>query len=200
MSWIEAATERWGRALPDDYLEFVNLGLASSDPSTGICLSRLTWWSPEQIAQCRWPAWKIRDLLPFAKTPGGDHYAWRFHRGGTFWIAECPRDSDYGKGVAPTFRDFVYRSVLEELAGSWLQSVFGLSTTEVENTLRSYVDRLRVYLPPPHVDTLRSCLASGVRDIGDETCAAIADDRFEEIVKRDLWFPHFGEKFKQHGD
>lgn len=196
MNNFEQATTRWHFVFPEDYLTFYNTGMLTESPATGLRLSRFWWLTPAEIAGCDWPDYKIPELVPFAKTPGRDHFCW--HKDGG-WVASCPRDSDFGEGFAPSFAGFVYRALLEEFAGTWLVSVLESDSAKVRTLLAEYSARAGALLPESWRDVLRDC---GKRELiqTEWDHQSIRSEEMNVIVQRDLAFPMLNRSFKQHMD
>src|SRR6266536_6595984 len=103
MADYDRVKARFGFSLPNDYLRFWNAGLLVNDLAKGLKVSRHAWLSPDEIAACPWPSYKLTSLIPCAQTWGRDHYCWYVQESGDAWIAECPRDSDFAEVFAPHF-------------------------------------------------------------------------------------------------
>ena len=90
MDSFSKITDRFQFMLPDDYKKFSSAGLLVNDRATGLRVSRHSWFSPDDIASCQWPDYKIKSLVPCAQTAGRDHLCWFGAESGGAWIAECP--------------------------------------------------------------------------------------------------------------
>ena len=64
MNSLSKVRERFQFTLPDDYLAFFGAGLLENDQPTGLRLSSHLWLSPDDIASCQWPRYKIKSLVP----------------------------------------------------------------------------------------------------------------------------------------
>ena len=201
MEAFEKIRERFEFSLPDDYLKFWNAGILVSDKVAGLWMSRYWWLTPDKIAdidQYQWPFYKIRSLVPCARTPGGGHYCWFVEKNGGVWIAECPRDSDFAEGFAPNFEGFVFRSLIEEFTGTWhIKNLAGASAM-----FQRYAEMVRPLFRPRWADILanlasRRPVRSTMR--GAEGCPCVlTQDEASEIVRSELAFPNLGKEFRQH--
>lgn len=197
----EVARERWGFEIPADYRRCWEAGLLNRDVCQGLCLSALRWLSPNEIATLDWPAWKISKLMPFAATFAGDHYCWFFESPGRVWVADCPRDSDFASGYAPTFEGFVYRAILEEFVNTRLGKIFELSDADLQALLIAIAERAARILPQEWSAVLNNFARRPLRSrmlravIIQSTASAV---EVERVVKRDLGFAMLDREFRQH--
>lgn len=196
MDYIQIIESRFHFRLPDDYLRFWNAGVLVNDPEFGLNLSRFSWLSPQEIADCSWPSYKIDGLVPCAETPGRDHYAWYVQPGAPAWVADCPRDSRYGEGVAPHFEGFVFRSLLDEFSDSWLID----DTDEIVRIYRQYMTRVRALFRKRWIEILLAFESRKATLNGEGRPQLIPPEEVKNIVHAELAFPMLGREIVQHKD
>ena len=189
----EPIKARFAFTLPDDYVRFWNAGLLTNDVLTGLKVSRHSWLSPDMIAERPWPEYKIQELVPCAQTPGRDHYCWYRETDGA-WIAECPRDSDFGEGVAPHFEGFVFRSLLEEFTDSWLTE----DINAIAIIFRRYTARVSGVLRPTWSEILRKCSLKRPTLNRWDRPHVISEEETSAIINAELAFPMLRKSFRQH--
>jgi hypothetical protein len=187
---------RFGFTPPKDYDRFWVAGLLSNNQTTGLKLSRFRWLSPGEIADCPWPSYKIKSLVPFARTHGRDHFCWFTETATESWIADCPRDSDFGEGVASHFEAFVFRSLLEEFADSWLPQ----NSSDAAEMFRAYAQRVRSVMRPQW-EAMIAGYASREPIINRwGRPSVISKEEFDSLVSAELAFPFLRHRFRQNTD
>lgn len=185
---------RFHFSLPNDYMQFWNAGLLVNDHTKGIRVSRHSWLSPDEIADCPLPAYKMKSLIPCAQTPGRDHYCWQVTESVDAWIAECPRDSDFAEGFAPHFEGFVFRSLLDEFADSWWIEDQSL----IAAIFREYATRVSSILRPSWAEAILKCAAGTPMLNRWNRLGVISEEQASTIIRYELAFPMFGRGFRQH--
>lgn len=138
-------------------------------------------------------------MIPFAETPGGDHFCWYLEDGRTTWIAECPRDEDFATGYAPSFDGFIYRALLEEYCATWLVSEPELPAVVVRDLLIAYTTKVSETLPPAWLLTLNGVTSHAFVQRG-RLFGFITRGEVNELVERDLSFDVLNGALKQHVD
>ena len=194
MNDADIIKSRFSFSLPADYMRCLGAGLLANDRLTGFEVSRYAWLSPDKIAGCVLPSYKITTLVPCAKTGGGDYYCWFVEAAGEAWIAECLRDSNFAEGFAPNFEGFVFRSLLEEFADTWLTTDLG----QAAEIFREYAVRSRRVLRTGWAEILVSLAANNPRLNRVEHPQVVSEREVSEIIKSHLAFPSLGKEFRQN--
>ena len=176
---------RWGIALPNDYLRIWEAGLLESTSDRVIWLSDVQWLSPSDIEVFAWPTLFKANYVPFARSGRMDLYCWQ--KSAPNYVAWCPRTEIIGKILAKDFRSSVYRLFLEELSCCRLADVLEISPSAVGAVLQSYVDRLEGQFKSDWIATLRSLLAREPRFDGN-VLAYATDAEIDQIVEQRLAF------------
>jgi hypothetical protein len=185
---------RFGFSLPEDYLRFWRAGLLPRERATALNFSRYWLLSPDQIVDRRWPEYKIKQLVPCARTGGGDHYCWYVPESGDVWMADCPRDSDIATGFAPHFEGFIFRALLEEFADSWLIE----DPQEMTATYKDYARRVGEVMRPNWTEILIKLASQGPTINEWEHLQVFSWREAQAIVNAELAFPMLNKEFAQH--
>jgi hypothetical protein len=194
MNSLESIKSRFQFSIPNDYLRLWHAGVLANDRESGIKLSRHKWLGPEEIADCPWPNYKIGQLIPCARTPGGDHYCWYVQPSGDVFIAECPRDSDFADAFSPDFEGFFFRSLLEEFNDTWLVDDF----FEASKLFNDYAQRVRGVLRKRWEEILLEYADQKPILNRWNRPQVISDERLSSIIRTELDFPGMGKQFRQH--
>src|SRR5215213_5040422 len=124
--------------IPEYYVEFHEMGLASSDYRKGIVLSELRWLTPKQIAAWDFFAPLAHRFVPFAATPGGDTYCFWWDsmepmpKGRWAMLPEptaivlSPHDSEEAEIVCENWDQFIPWALLNEARSTDLPNQLGL--------------------------------------------------------------------------
>lgn len=190
---------RWGMEPPSLFSSMERAGLIANDPP-GVRFSRFFWLSAHQIADEQWLLPHIPQLVPFARSAGRDHFAWHLNGTPDPWVAECPRDSNMALGYAPSFKGFLYRAMLEELADCWLGDILNLDIRETHQLLISYANRVRPYVAESWGATLIHAANQEIKRLKSGGVATISTREIEDIINADLPFPMLHKEFAQHLD
>lgn len=194
MTSYERVRERFHFSVPDDYRRFWDAGLLVNDRANGLNVSRHSWLSPDEIANYPFPSYKISQLVPFAETPGRDTYCWYVEASGENWIADCPRDSNFAEGTAPSFEGFVFRSLLEEFSDSWVIE----SLADMREVFEAYTARTREFLPDRWTAILMGYRSRESKHNRWGRPQLIPEDHVKRIIGAELAFPMLGTEFRQH--
>jgi hypothetical protein len=199
MNDIENIKGRFDFDLPSDYLRFWESGILTNDIATGLNMSRFWWLAPNEIVTCSWSDYKIRQLIPFAKTPAPDHYCWYVQPGGNVFIADCPRDSNIATVCAPHFEGFIFRSLLEEFADCWQANRSLISNpVDLSHLAREYSLRVSGLLRLKWVEVLGKYAAQPLRMGPTGGPQLLSWAEASRVIEQELAFPMLDKEFTQH--
>ena len=201
--------------IPEDYAEFHEMGLASSNYRKGIVLSEFRWLTPKQIAAWDFFAPLAHRFVPFAATPGGDAYCFWWDSTNPVpkgrWamppeptgIVLSPHDSDEAEIVCENWAQFLAWALLNEARSTDLPNQLGLKKTDVAPLLLEYMDRLGVYfLSPQAKDTLRPLFTRAAKagKPGKDERGVITAKQYERAVEEIVQFKRRGQTFVQYAE
>jgi hypothetical protein len=185
--------QRWNFALPEQFRVLSRVGAIDYESPRHINLTNIKWYHPAKVEGQDIPDYWVPGLVPFAGSPKGDSVCWVLDWKSKFGIgtAFCLRGSNSGTGYAPDFAGAVYRSLLEELSGSFLVN----TPEEFLDVFRRYIDCVSVIFREGWVNTLTDLMRRPTT-VDDDGLRVINVEEVRDIVHRDLVFPQLDVRFK----
>lgn len=215
---VEAIETRWNLVLPASYTALLRAGAFSSPIATRdpvgvasedllrdeylhgpvrLLFTDLEWLQPDEIEQFEPSEFEIAGLIPFAESARRDLWCWypAWQSGADVPIVYCSGDSDVADVYAPNFDGFLFRKLLDEFAGTWLDKDF--SEAEIRALWARCLEALRPWLSAERHAILGEMLGRPwVRR--DGTLALVSPEEADSIAERELQFERFGQEFKHH--
>lgn len=193
---IERIERRWAVALPTNFRQMAGAGLIMRGHPNELVLSDTQWLDAEAIAAYADPARSLEQLIPFGRSARRDLWCWYtgWHEGSNeLPVILSEAQSTYFSGYAPSFGACVYRLLLEEFSSTWLVGSLG-SAPEIEARFRRYVWDIHPYLPGQWIEQLQAIVGGHLTEDADGHFGFIPYEMCEQIVRRDVSFPHLNEE------
>jgi hypothetical protein len=199
----EAIERRWQFTLPEDYVRLYGRGVFEErerfvvNGPLRFTFTDLSWLTLDQIAAFEPFEYQVPGLVPFARSGRRDLWCWYptlRHAAGAP-VVFCPVDCDTAEVYAPDFTHFLYRRVLEEFGGTWLDDQFGRE--ELRALWTRYVDALSAVVDPSRLGPLRAFLDRPFTT-NDGAVALASWDEIDEVIARYLAFPLLRHEFKHY--
>jgi len=190
--------ERYGFSIPETYRAMQARDLLTPEAPTYLHLSDLRWYSPSRILEHPLREYEIEGLLPFASSGRGDRWCWH-----TQWpgptkapVVFCPADEDTAEVFAADFTSALYRLLLEEFSGTWLDEPYG--EAGVVPRYRAYLTAIQDLLPQPWFGTLARLCVPPLKEVAPGVQGLVSRSEANAIIERDLAFPELNKTFKHH--
>lgn len=195
--WIAA---RYSFRLPPLYRELQAAGCFDfTQPDKYIEFTDHEWLSLKGIAGhefCEWQTNTRKFFVPFSHSARRDEWGWRLDwiEGDEPAIVFCERGPE-GRGVAPDFRGFLYRMLLEELSGTWV--VENPQDEEGKAKIRRAVEVIGPRLPREWAQQIDELLRQQWYVDKDQNVCVYPRVECNRIIEKDLGFSHLHDVFQQ---
>jgi hypothetical protein len=180
----QAIEERYGFALPPEYLTMLEAGWCESvpweDERLNYFIGETMWLKPKEILECELPEHAPPGLVPFATDESGDLWCWdpKQTRALGTPVLRCYHDAE-AQLYAPNVIGWLYRRLLD-YAASMQYTPEDERANMSEGHLRFWQDRLRSSFPGEWNHTL-----DAIRRRGEPVSSA----EVKAILSRDEAFP-----------
>ncbi len=194
---------RYSFRLPPLYRELQALGCFDHSQSDKyIWFTDHRWLSLHAIADhefCEWQTDTRKFLVPFSHSARRDEWGWRLD-----WISSeeppiafCERGPE-GRGVAPDFKGFLYRMLLEEFSGTWV--VESPDDDKGKAKIRRAVEAICPRLPGAWGKRIDELSRQPWYTDKDKVVCVYPRTECNRIIEMDLAFPHLDEVFQQEAE
>jgi hypothetical protein len=203
MNAYDSIRERTRFEVPESYRRMERDGVLrygeSSTPAL-LCVYDFQWLTLDEMAAWKPPEyWKPEHVLvPFARTARHDLWCWYpdWASDGHTPVVLAHSDVNESEALAPDFESLLVRLMLEAFAGALTDDLVVESDDRLRQVLRASVEALR-----PYIRSDWSALLSGLLDRpfkkdreGNSVIPSLLDEsEFEELLHREMHFPHAGE-------
>ncbi len=201
---LQRAEQRFGMSIPDSYSDLAGTGaLTWNGPERvdeHLFLTDLEWLTPAEIADYEFLL-AYPGIVPFAISARRDEWAWypTWSEAGEPSVVLSERGMS-ATGYAPTFEAFLFRRLLEELAGTWLADDPDFGPEGALRQIKGNLDLIRPVIRPPWYVVLKMKVGPSavLRESEDGDWSLITWEESQSIVAAELQWSHLDEEIEIH--